>query len=322
MKNNIIKEYLNNFKKGNTYNLYIDSLRYNYSDTWITQKEWKNLAITCIENNNNILSSLEIMLDIDYDNYISYAIKIVDKHYQETKLPDTYYYYDLVAMFPEDNYIKKYIFEDYTYFLDEGTNNKYLRRSLINAKNIFFVKIYGEYLNQKITKNLDEYLKINNINKEMNNTGEYLEIEDLIYSLADLETVGLKFISESNILILKKISLEYLQKDKIFAYKLLNGYTPDLEKERGLWIADNLAYIAWSFKWYDILDYLKNEEWYWLFLFDENYGYEDYNNTNLLIWSQYLKNNKKLIERATFIMENNKDMKIDGVIALSRLLKN
>jgi hypothetical protein len=303
--NKIIKKYFDNFNRGKTYNFYIDKLRYTKSDRWATTDEWVENAEVCIKNDTNLIQALEILAKEKPDKYMQMAKDFLLQWYKSGAY-DFEYYFELVASMPFDCEVRKNIIDDYMeYVKDYDSSFHLLRESLIRNNDTEFCEVYGNYLDGLIKK-------YQNNNKEL---CRLLENEHII----NLGTKASLYISQDSLDIIKQMLIEYLQKDKELALKIVDGYIPDIENEQILWIADYASKVAFYMGWYDILEYLCNQEWYWLFLFDVEYGYEDSNNTNLLIWSQYTKNDiliaqaKKLIASIDF--QNN----IDGVITLSRM---
>jgi hypothetical protein len=301
----IINDYWVGFKNGKEYNYYLDKMRYNSNDTWATKADWVKVAKECISSNHNVLQALEILIIEEYDEYYLMVDEILTQWYANGGY-DIEYYYDLIIAMPNDYPIKKEIIGDYSdYFKHYNTReNKLIRESFIRNQDVGFCKIYGSYLDDKIKNN-------------KNNFKELALMIDAGY-IFDLGTQAVKYIKKDNLNIVKKMLIDYIQKDKELALKILDGYVPNIEEEQTLWIIDYAPRVASYLGWYDILEYLSDQKWYWNLLFDVNYGYEDSNNTNLLIWSNHVCNDT-LRQRAYTLVESTSRNKLDGVISLTRM---
>ncbi len=282
-------------------NIYIDNIRYLKSDTWITKKEWVKYAQVFINKDIHIVKALEILLSEEFEKYYEYANNFI-QDWNKTKDYDyTKEYYNILAFFPKKHPLRIFL-NNYNYGTRNNYNSTILRKALIHSGDIDFCKFLANKCNKIIRRNCN-----NNKN-----------LEAIINIVSELGTYALKYIKAENLVILKKFVYNYLDKDKQIAYKILNDYP--ITDKRILWISDNIALIAWSLQWYDILDYLIDEDWYWLFLFeDSGYGYYDDKNINLLVWSDYTNNYILRTQAIKIIEESDVENKIDGVIALSRL---
>ena len=303
-KKNVIEIYKEEFVEGKTYNYYLDSLRFTKEDTWITVDEWINFAEICISRQNNTLQALEILIVEEYDKYYSMADKILTEWY-DAGAYDIEYYYNIIAFMPTEYPIRKEIVGDYSDYLVNYSvgNDALMRESLIRSKDVDFCKIYGQYLDREIQKYKDDF-------------EELASMVDANY-ITDLGKDAYKYVGKNNLDIVKNMFLEYIKKDKEMALKILDGYVAH-EEEQTLWIIDHTPKVAFYMGWTDILEYLSSETWYWDCLFDSRFMYEDDNNTNLLIWSNYICNDT-LKERAYALMDKKSRTQIDGAIALTRM---
>lgn len=305
----IINSYFDNFKNGKKNNYYLDKKRYNANDTWASKDTWVKIAKECIANNQNILQALEILIIEEYNEYYSIADKVLIDWYNGGP-NDIEYYHDILAFMPKDYSIRQEMVGDYSDYLVNYSvgSDTLMRESLIRSKDVEFCKIYGKYLDVEIEKYKDNFEELS-----------LMMDANYIY---DLGKDAYKYIGKENLDIVKNMLIKYIQKDKEMALKILNGYVPNIEEEQTLWIIDHAPKVAFYMGWNDILEYLADEAWYWDLLFDSRCIYEDYENTNLLIWSNYTCNNT-LKERAYVLMENRLSyMKLDGVIALTRMRCN
>ena len=302
----IIYSYWKNFKNTKKNNYYLDKRRYNTGDTWASKETWVKIAKECIANNQNILQALEILIIEEYDEYYPMADKVLTE-WQEAGGYDIKYYFDILVAMPKDYPIRQEILGDYSEYLENYSvgSDILMRESLIRSKDVDFCKIYGQYLDDEIQKYKDDFEELSSM-------------IDANY-IYDLGKDAYKYVGKENLDIVKNMLLKYIQKDKEMALKIRNGYVPNTEEERTLWLIDHAPKVAFYMGWTDVLEYLANEVWYWDCLFDSRFMYEDCNNTNLLIWSNYICNDV-LKERAYALTENRLNyMQLDGVIALTRM---
>lgn len=299
-RKNVIESYKNNFIEGKTYNYYLDTLRFSKQDTWITTDEWVEMAQVCIDRQNNVLQALEILIREKFEQYYPLADKVLSKWYADGG-HDVEYYFDILVAMPKEYPIRKEIMGDYSDFLLDysSISNASTRKSLVNANDFEFCEIYGTYLDKEVQRCKDNHDEL-----------ELLIEENYIF---DLSKKMYRYIKIDTLNTIKGFLQDYLQKDKEMAYRLMDGYKP-ISEERRLWIADRIALIAYSIDWTDLIDYLKSQEWYWLLMFDKEYGYEDNENINLLVWSQ-MYYNKHIENRSKELLAQNR---LDGEIALSR----
>lgn len=299
---NLIRSYKDNFIKGVTYNYYLDTLRYTKQDNWITTDEWIELAELCIDRQNNILQALEVLIREKFEQYYSLADVILMKWYRDGAY-DMEYYFDILAAMPREHPIRKEILADYTDFIlnYSSINTSSMRSSLVKANDLEFCEIYGKFLDEIVYKyrNNDSELEI------LIEKNYLIDLGDKAHMYTRKETLGTVI----------DFLVRYLKKDKEIAYSLLEGHD-SFPYRRRLWIADRIAFIAYSLSNNELIEYLKDQEWYWVLLFDKDHGYEDYNNTNLLVWSQ-INYTKDVESRAKELLSKKQ---LDGAIALNRRL--
>ena len=300
----IINNYFSLFEEGKTYNYYLDRFRYSSEDTWATKEQWVNIAKRCIKNKTNIIQALEILIREEFDKYY----KLADSILLEWKLEGAYdigAYYDLIFSMPKDYALRREIVGDYSEYLidDSWGYAKLARATLLRNGDKDFLNIYGNYINNFIEKNIGDFHKMES----------FLEFSNIVYFGNNIYN----YIDEKNLKNLKIFLYEHIKNDKLIANRILNDNNFIFTNSRNIWIADKIAEISFFLGFFDVLDYLLHEDWYWIFLFDNEYGYEDTNNSNLLVWSNY-SCNSVLKRRAKDIIETGNN-ELDGVIALYRM---
>jgi hypothetical protein len=297
----LIDRYWSEFKAGKTWNYYFLRPKYLKRDTWASKEKWLSISKECIEADTNVVQALEVLVDLEYDNYIDKAQKIVMDWYNSGG-HDSYYYFDIIARFPKDHPIRKDVlsidnFED---IYSDDPISSMARKALIFGKDEKFIETLSKYVSQLLAQ---PFLNI-----------EIIESR-IIPILLDLGDFSKEYLSRERLDQLKSICLEYFEKDKNIIDQFLNGKQLD-EDTRNIWVGDNLAYWAWTFGWNDVLSILDSEDIYWLAIFSE--FWDDYDNNNLLIWSLQ-KNDPLLKNRAVNVMNTHELYRLDGAIAWSRL---
>lgn len=297
----LIDSYWSEFKAGTTWNYYFLRPKYVESDTWASKEKWLSVSKECIETGTNVLQALEILLDLEYENYIDTAEKIVMDWYN-SGAHDSYYYFDIIAKFPQDRPIRKDIlsidnFED---IYSDDSESSMARRALILDNDRDFIESLSEYLDKLLAR---PFISIDIIENRL--VPILLELGDLLKQCVSPEHLS-KF---------KSICLEYFEKDKDIVSRFLNGEPLD-EDTRNIWVGDNLAYWSWMFGWDDVLLILDSEDIYWLAIFSD--FWPDYDNNNLLVWS-LRKDDQAIANRAIHVMHTHELYKLDGAIAWSRL---
>jgi len=319
LEDKIIQKYWKYFKEGEEYNLFFDRLRYNKNDIWTNDKEWIDVAKECInKGEKNELNALSILLKEEYDTFYSKAKILVDKWFEEDPhCEGWYWFYSLILYFPKDSLVRKDILDITSMPMDEFDyycSGNEAQKLLIYSEDKDFCTLLGTFFNKKIMRLKDSQ-----------------ELENIIPYVAELGELADKYIDSENLQIIKTLFWDYLEKDReillryvakneTFLETIARREEEDKEFERLSWIVDDIAYYSWSLGWYDILDYLKNESWYWLFVFDEGYMY-DCDNRTLLSWSNYISNEilKNEAKRAMRYPDG-KSEPINGAIALKRML--
>lgn len=156
-----IKKYFDKFILGETYNYYVDELRYMESDIWVTTNDWIDVAEYCIENKINMLQALEILIKEKRDDALPIVEKFLTQWYKNGAY-DYEYYFELIVSMPQEFSIRKNIVEDYNDFLEDysSVSNHLLRKSLIRNDDKEFCNLYGVFLENFIQQNKDNRDKI------------------------------------------------------------------------------------------------------------------------------------------------------------------
>jgi len=297
----LLTSYLGSFESGRVSNFYIDLFRYQEDDEWIDKDIWVKLAKDCIDKKQNILASLEILVREDIEKYYDIADKILTDWYGNgDKFCDIEYYQDILVAMPKDYEIRK---KTFSYLgelssIDDYILEKDIVKSMLKEKDIDFCLSYGKFLDMYIQLYSNDYSKIEDL----------FEFGNIIYFQKDISI----YLSKDSILVLQKFLKDFFNKDKDIFFKIKYGYIPE-EEERTLWISDSIAYITYFLGWYDILDDVISQEWYWDILFDNEYI--DYDNHNALVLSSYTHHNN--LKNKAIKLLNSGDF--DGMIMLSRL---
>ncbi len=297
----LIDRYWNDFKSCSTWNYYNWAPKYLEDDVWATKDTWISVSQECLEKDTNVLQALEVLLDLDRDNYIDIAENVLSTWF-ESGAHDEHYYYDLISYLPVEHKIRKEVLsvESNSDIFGCDAELSLLRRALARASDRDFIELSGGYLNDLLQR-------------------DTLDIDLLEYSimpvLMDLGRYAKSCVSVSNLDRLKRSCLNFYEKDRIQIETLLLGDFEDSDQRR-VWVGDNLAYWAWVLGWQDMLSDLDRDDLYWAAMFSELWGDEE--NTNLLIWAA-LKDSKILRNRASVVMKTHELHRLDGAIALSRM---
>ncbi len=297
----LISRYWKRFGDGETWNYFLDPCRFVKGDRWASLNDWQEAAETCIEKKINLVQALEVLLEIEFDKYIDLADEVVTE-WHKSGAHDAYYFYDILSLFPQDNQIRKEFLgeSEFREFLDENEEGygQSARSALIRVDDKIFCEFIGNAIDEKILKGVEDE-----------------EMEDEILPLmVDLGKKSGQYLSSNSIEYAQHFMERYLDNDKRIADALLNGTLND--EARSLWIVDNAAYYSWSMGWEDILNDLKNSDWYWVASFSELWEGDE--NKNLLVWSM-IDPNSMVRSNAIDVM---KAGSIDGAIAWHRLSKS
>jgi len=298
----LISKYWSDFRSGSTWNFYSSKLRNQRDDAWVKPEEWIEHAKMCIESNTNLIQALEILLVEEKEQYLDVAEHLLSD-WHKSGAHDPYYYFDVMARLPKENSIRKEYLSSTCFkefMVDDGWGySNSARTALINADDQCFLEFLGNFI--------DDNFKFNDLSDDV------LE-EDILPLFIDLGRKSENYVARSNNDHFKEFCLSYFQKDELVIDKFLNG---NLEEDnRQIWIGDNIAYYSWVLGWNDVIDELKNKDWYWMSLFSD--WWDDYENNNLLVWSLY-SNDNILKERASHIMQQDEYNKLDGAIVWERL---
>lgn len=296
----LISSYWNDFQEGGTWNYFTYPLRYHEKDTWASIQDWTIHASKCLKNKKNQIQALEVLLSIDYAEHVDDAETFLNK--LDDDIHDVYYLYDLLAMMPKINPLRKrYLSRDsFDFFVQDDSDAHLARLALCRVQDEEFLSFAGSYVNHFVKENRDDYE----------------EVEGVVFPLlVDLGKNLEAYLSEDTIGVIEFIINKYLEKDMLCFEDMLNGRIFS-EDERCVWIADEVARIAFSAGFTEILDRLKLSDWYWAGMFSEIW--EDSDNNNLLAWSLY-GSNETLLNRAEWVMNKHEYQRLDGAIAFSRL---
>lgn len=303
LAHDLVKQYWKDFTTGSTWNYYIIPLKYLPSDTWATREQWIKVAKDFIEKETHVLAGLEILLGEGQFEYLPLALDIVkkwDEEVEEAEVCEPEYYYDIIKFFPLENiYRRKYFGAgDFDWLGEWG------RAALVSVEDVAACKFVAGKINAIFhSENLDEELVENEALPLMVELGRFCN----------------KFLDEKVLDSAKQFCEGFLSKDREIApyfNEIEKGKMPELANDRWIWICDDIAKIAWSIGWFDILEKLGNESWYWTRIFSSRYS--DLYNESLLIWSQYLSNDV-LRSRAIHVMQTSEYHKLDGAIAWFRM---
>ena len=264
-----------------------------------------SIAKECIQSKKNVLQALEILLSLDFDNYFSLADDMVSKWHQDGCY-DSYYYFDIVATFPKEHEIRRQFFDPSVFeglMSDDGWGqNSIARQALLRVNDQAFKEYLGDWLNKSIESGAED---------------DVIENE-VIPLLVEFGEAANKHVSINNLNYIKEFVQSYLNKDQAVVEHLLN-FKESGESDRTVWVADNVAYWSWMLGWQDVIESLKNKEWYWVTLFSDLWVDED--NNNLVVWSM-CHDDVVIKNRAVDVMEKGDADGIDGVIAWERCFAN
>jgi hypothetical protein len=277
-------------------NYFLWPIKYVPSDTWVTKEWWIKTAIKLVEEEIDVYTGLEILLNVGKKAYLKTAINLIESVWNANHqcLYDAYYYYDIIVHFPKEHEIRK-DFIDYKDMQSIDQDNP-LRRALIREND----KTTCQYISNVIKQKIQNHSK---------------DLEDYIMPImAQFGKRCQYYISPNHIEYLKWKCRQFLKKDK---WVIENDKENELLQNGkcSLWIRDSIAYWAWALGWDDIIQELRNSPWYWnniqeIFCYDSDYD-------NFLVWSHY-SDDKVLQEKAIEMMEN---YSLDEAIAWTRMRK-
>lgn len=301
LSSDLISEYWCDFKASRTWNYYLWDPKYVRGEKWAPIDKWVSVSKECIEENLNVIQSLEILLREEFENYVSSAESFVHEWYKGGG-HDAYYYFDILSMLPKNNHVRRKVLSVDSFYNLYADDPEVMsaRRALARAGDEDFVRHAGRYINDLF---------------ERDRLSESLIENHIIPIMLDMGGVVNSCVSEENLNRVKILCLEYYDKDREVIERIMGGVNQD-EGQRQVWVGDNLAYFSWVFDWHDVLDMLGNDELYWSGIFSELW--DDPENYNLLVWS-LVRDDVLLRSRAEYVMVNHELHKLDGAIAWSRL---
>lgn len=278
-------------------NYFLWPIKYCSSDTWATKEWWINTGIKLVDEEIDVLTGLEILLNANRKDYLKRAYVFIEELWNEESqsLYEEDSYYNIIVHFPEGNRIRDSIINyGNMHHLDA---NDLLRKALIRIND----EKICHYVSMKIIEKIENSL-----------VSEY-ELENYIMPrLTEFKGLWVNYFQPKHLEFIKLKCLDLLEKDK-WVYE--NKMEKELKEagERNLWIKDVIAYWSWSLNWIEILNSLKTSNWYWNQL-NDLFHYDD-DNMNFLVWSNY-SDDVLLHDKSIEMMEN---YIIDGAIAWSRM---
>lgn len=306
-----IQDYWDRFTgTGEAWNIYRSPLRYMPQDRWATRDDWINAAKLCLERQTKVLFGLEVLLAEGFAEYMGMAEEMVQEWIDKYNGHDPEYYYDILKHFPPDHPARcKYlstkdlieeqkVFGWYSPFHDDAF------RALVSVED----KEACTYLAGKVTSAFSAFVP---------------DEDEAESALTPMRVLGRRcepYMAPSVMDAAKSFCLAFLEKDREVAphyLELTSESRPD--DRRVLWIRGDISYLSWRVGWYDVLAKLRNEPWYWKDMFG-GYRYPHMENTELLIWSQYLDDDT-LRRQALQLMRSRKrrDERLDAAIAWVRM---
>lgn len=281
-------------------NYRFDHLRYLESDTWATREQWIAAARLCVENKTKLLFGLEILLAEGLDEYLPLAQDLIRDWDEQYEGHDPEYYYDLLAQLASDDPMRR----KYLSGFDPFDLCTWGRKALILAVDEPGCGKIGAALSSMFTAAEPDA-------NEIEHTGLPL--------LCDLGPLCGQYVTPAALEAARRFCLDYLARDRAIAPHYRQWYaefSAGQRDERMHWIFGEIAPIASRLGWFDVLEGLQREPWYWEQLFA--HAYSDYESTSLLAWSRHA-DNEVLRRRAMLVMTNNRFDTLDGAIAWTRM---
>ncbi len=296
----LIREYWDIFinATGTTWNFYLQSLRYDPADRWATREQWLDAAKQAIDRKTSVLAGLEIMLAEGHTEYLDLAHEVVAYWRDKLHEHDAYYYYDILKYFPPDDAMRrKYLSFENEYLLSE---DNYARTALVSIEDEAVCKQLAKEITHAFTASpLDEQQAECALRFEMRELGRLCQ----------------KYLAPEVVKQAKKFCMEFLLKDmEVAPYFRSIPFDYTKPEKRITWIVDDIAVLAWRIGWLDILEDLRNEQWYW----DRIYVNSDCDNVNLLVWSRFARNAQLQAQALTVMRKKGYD-RMDGAIAWMRM---
>lgn len=278
-------------------NYYLWPVKYTSSDTWVTSEWWVNLGIKLVNDEIDVVTGLEILLNASMREYIEKAYKFIEEIWDDEAkgIFDEEYYYNIIVHLQEGTKIKDHFVNNNN--MQDVDKNEQLRKALIRIND----EKTCRYVSMKISRSIEKGVE------------SFSQLEEYIMPrMAEFGLLWSNYFTQSEIDYLKKKCLESLEKDKRIIENDQEQEISMLNK-RSLWIIDKIAYWAWILGWSDIIIFLKSSPWYWDNLKD--LFNNDVDNENFLVWSNY-SNEILMQEKSIEMMEN---YLIDGAIAWTRM---
>lgn len=303
LSDQLIEDYWIEFERGRTWNFYLSSERLVLGDTWKNKNDFTELAIKNIAQGKNILQALEILMVENREFYYSQAEEIISSWY-ESGANDPNYYFDILVHLDKENIFREYFFGAQNVHLylseDDGTGWCQAARSSL-------LRVGDEVTCKAIANKITDIFCSENVDeKDIENIGLgfLVEMGELANQYLNSEVIGLA----------KDFCRSYLEHDERYILEEVELGRKDPNSI--LWLRNDIAYISWRLGWMDVINELKQTEWYWASIFGEEWS--DPNNRELLVWSLY-EDNQILRNRCVAVMTSDPYSRIDGAIAWKRI---
>lgn len=278
-------------------NYFLDPIRYNKTDTWLSWDWWIETAVKMVETWVNSVAGLEILLHAGHNSFLPTAIELVESCWnEELGISDAEYLYDLIAHFPRNHPIFRWMIASIP--VDGVDADPALRRALIVANHQPTCELFSKKLCDLVRMHAFSDLD-----------------REIMPWLVELGLFAKGFVDHACALKVKAVCLGWLESDheNFLRPSAYSGQDPD---DRELWAIDQIAWWAWAMGWEDVLRFLADSDWYWSALGPELLADQD--RVNLLIWSHRIANSR-LIELSIDLMESHV---LEGAIAWSRLRRH
>ncbi len=288
LADDVIEKHKIAIRKNPQPNYYIWPIKYVKGDTWVSEEWWLATGIELIEKKIDILCGLEIVLRAGKKEYMPRLAEVLETI---EYIYDPEYWYDYIALLPDDHPIKKDTF-DYKY-MESINTDKWQRRALMSVKD----ERLCVYLSEKIINIM------NNYSRKEEKTGVLQEY--VMPRMAEFGKSSRIYFEDRFLNFLKSKCFELLKKDEKFIQEK-QDYKLSCFREK-------IAYWSWSLGWHDIMEFLGKSPWYKEYL--SVMFSDDYDHDNFLVWSHYIEDDF-IVKKSIEMMET---CILEGAIAWTRM---